>query len=73
MIGLQRCSLGDWLLLAGFLLLCSMVSGVAMTIVRREQQLKKVVGYGMVPSDVILTSSTMIKLVIFAVLSLNGI
>jgi uncharacterized membrane protein YfcA len=65
-IGLERCSYADWSLFATFLIVCGIVSSYQIMTVRKEQHLKDKVGYGVVPSDVRLTRSSLLKLIIFA-------
>ncbi len=66
LIGIRRCAPLDWFLLASFLILCAIVSFFSIRTVKQEQQLKIKVGYGMVPSDVVMDVHSLIKLVCFA-------
>ena len=64
--GIKRCSPIDWIILSTFLVMCMIVSIVAIKKVVRDQQLKIKVGFGLASTDILLTQSALLKLVIFA-------
>lgn len=68
LIGIERCSQADWMILSIFMVFCFSLSVHASYNVRKEQKLKLLVGAGMAPSDLKLEILVLIKLMTFAFL-----
>lgn len=51
-VGIQRCSFGDWSILILYLVICGAVCTFAVKNVLKEQDLKMRVGFGIRPGDV---------------------
>jgi uncharacterized membrane protein YfcA len=67
-IGIDRCSTEDWTIMLLYLVALCIILYFSLRYVKKEQDLKMRVGFGIVAGDIQFQQSVLVKLVIFALL-----
>ena len=65
-IGIKKCTLPDWILIALYIVLSPIITYVSLRIVRREYNLKVKYNKGLAPSDLKFTGSVLVKLLLIS-------
>ena len=63
-IGIERCSGGDWGIILAFILVCSLMTVGSLKIINREQGLKHKYNKGLAPSDLHFKGKVLLKLLL---------